>query len=139
MQSSLRRNPDIIIRKSEGVSIARAQGMSRALVQRYFDLLENILSECNLHNKPSNVFNVDETGLQLNNKPSHVLAGKGSKNVTTITSGEKGETVSYCMLQYRGDVPASLLNFKGQEQKGKISAWHANRLKNDYVIKIGRC
>nr|XP_023020198.1 uncharacterized protein LOC111508813 [Leptinotarsa decemlineata] len=37
---------------------------------------------------------MDETGLQLNNKPGKVVALKGSKNVTSVTSGEKGETIS---------------------------------------------
>lgn len=37
---------------------------------------------------------MDETGLQLNNKPTFVLAEKGSKSVPVITSGEKGETIT---------------------------------------------
>ncbi|KAK9679894.1 Endonuclease-reverse transcriptase [Popillia japonica] len=37
---------------------------------------------------------MDETGLQLNNTPEHVVAIKGSKNVAAVTSSEKGETIS---------------------------------------------
>ncbi|KAI4459811.1 hypothetical protein MML48_6g00003763 [Holotrichia oblita] len=37
---------------------------------------------------------MDETGIQLINKPSKVVAAKGSKCVYSITSKEKGETVS---------------------------------------------
>jgi hypothetical protein len=47
-----------------------------------------------LFDKPGNIFNVDETGLQLNNKPGQVIAAKGSKNVSSLTSSEKGETIS---------------------------------------------
>lgn len=90
----LTRHPDLSIRKAEGISIARVEGLSRKAVQGYFTLLESVMSEHQLFDKPGNVFNVDESGLQLNNKPGQVIAEKGSKSVTSITSGEKGETIS---------------------------------------------
>lgn len=37
---------------------------------------------------------MDETGLQLNNRPGYVLAEKGSKSVFSVTSGERGETIT---------------------------------------------
>lgn len=54
-------------------------------------MLEGVLKEYDLFEMPRSIFNMDETGLQLNNE---VVAIKGSKNVTSITSGEKGETIS---------------------------------------------
>ena len=47
-----------------------------------------------LLNKPSSIFNMDEIGLQLNNRPGLVVAQKWSKAVSTVTSAEKGETVT---------------------------------------------
>lgn len=32
--------------------------------------------------------------MQLNNRPGQVIAAKSSRAVTSITSGEKGETIS---------------------------------------------
>lgn len=90
----MRRHPDISIRKAEGISINRATGMNRVTVKHYFTLLENVLTNNQLHQKPANVFNMDESGLQLNNRPTQVLAAKGSRNVSSLTSGEKGETIS---------------------------------------------
>lgn len=94
LSSFLVRNPELSIRQSEGVSIARAKGLNKIAVKEYFDLLKNVLEENGLIDKPGNIFNMDETGLQLNNKPGKVVALKGSKNVTSVTSGEKGETIS---------------------------------------------
>lgn len=68
--------------------------MNRNDVESYFNLLETVLRDNELFTKLSNIFNVDETGLQLNNRPGAVLANKGSKTVATITSTEKGETVT---------------------------------------------
>lgn len=37
---------------------------------------------------------MDETGLQLNNKPGKVIVIRESKNVTSVTLGEKDEKIS---------------------------------------------
>jgi hypothetical protein len=42
--------------------------------------------------KPGNIFNMDESGVQAN-KPAPVVTGIGSKSVHVLTSGEKGENV----------------------------------------------
>lgn len=94
LKSFLRRNPELAIRKSEGVSVARAKGMNKKHVEKYICLLEEVLINNELFNKPGSIFNMDETGLQLNNKPGKVVALRGPKNVPTITAGEKGETIS---------------------------------------------
>lgn len=94
LQSFLTRNPSIVIRKAEGLSLARSQAMNREVVSNYYTILHTILEENELFNKPSNIFNMDESGLQLNNRPNQVLAEKGSKSVSSITSTEKGETIT---------------------------------------------
>ncbi|CAH1980749.1 unnamed protein product [Acanthoscelides obtectus] len=94
LQSFLRRNPTITIRKSEGLSLPRSQSMNREAVKKYFDLLQKVLEENQLFDKPMNIFNMDESGLQLNNRLDKVLAEKGSKSVSAITSSEKGETIT---------------------------------------------
>ncbi|KAI4466563.1 hypothetical protein MML48_2g00000591 [Holotrichia oblita] len=94
LQMFLKRNPDIRLRKSEGVSLARSQALSRVEVDAYFQLLEQVLTDNDLMGKANCIFNMDESDLQLNNRPEYVLAEKGSKAVSTITSTEKGETIT---------------------------------------------
>ena len=89
----MERNPCLSVRKAEGISVPRAQGMNREEVHSYFELLTTALVDNDLVSKPSNMFSVDETGLQLNNKPDKVVAIKGSRDVQVITSGEKEETI----------------------------------------------
>ncbi|KAF2906030.1 hypothetical protein ILUMI_00144 [Ignelater luminosus] len=69
------RRPDIAMRKTENVSVARALGMSREIVQKYFNTLEKRLTENSLF---GNIFNCDETSLQLNTRAAQMLAQKGS-------------------------------------------------------------
>lgn len=67
------------------------------------------MDENDLFNKPGSIWNVDETGLQLNVKPGMVVAAKGSKTVAVATPQERGEPVDNChhMLQCRRDFYSS--------------------------------
>lgn len=118
LKSFLRRNSDLSVRKSEGVSLARSRGMNKKDVGDYFELLGKTLEEQQLFDKPGSVFNMDETGLQLNNKPEHVIAEKGSKNVAAVTSGEKGETITViCCCNGEGTFIPPTCIFKGKNKK----------------------
>lgn len=118
--SFLRRHPDLSLRKTEGVSIARGQGMNREDVGNHFKRLEACLEENGLFNKPGCIYNVDETGLQLNNRASVVVAEKGSKNVSTTTCAEKGETIS-CITccNAEGTFLPPVCVFKGKYKKAE--------------------
>jgi hypothetical protein len=90
----MRRRPEIFVRRAEGISLSRDQGMNKEGTSNDFDLLKKTLLEKDLMKKPGNIFNVDETGLQLNNKPGYVVTKTGSKDVNLLTSVEKGENIS---------------------------------------------
>jgi hypothetical protein len=52
-------------------------------------LLEKTLIENDLMERPSQIFNCDETGLSLDHTPSRVIAIKGQKHPRAVTSGKK--------------------------------------------------
>ncbi|CAH1981699.1 unnamed protein product [Acanthoscelides obtectus] len=90
----MRRHPELAVRKAQGMSTARAKGMTIQECTQYFELLGNVLRENNLLNKTRNIFNLDETGLQLNNNPGKVVLTKVAKIINCITSAENRETIS---------------------------------------------
>lgn len=92
--SFLRRHPELSVRKAQGISRARTEGMNREEIQHYFSLLAEILAQNDLFDKPACIWNCDEIGVQLNNEPGKVVAVKGSKDVHVVTSAEKGETIT---------------------------------------------
>jgi hypothetical protein len=61
---------------------------------------------------------MDETGLQLNNKLAQVIGQKESKDLSSITSGEKGEaiTVIACCNAESNFLPPAYV-FKGKYKK----------------------
>ena len=63
-------------------------------MKQHFDLLNELLANLSLHDKPTHINNMDEIGLPLNNRPPRVLADKATKEVLTLTSAERGENIT---------------------------------------------
>jgi len=94
-KSFMRRNDTLSLKKARGISNAHAIAMNKEETDNYFKLLYQSLNDYKLVNKPSNIYNMDETGLQLNNESSLVVVAKGkcSKIVQVRQSSEKGKTI----------------------------------------------
>ncbi|XP_071476076.1 uncharacterized protein [Diadema antillarum] len=90
----LKRHPNIVPRKAEGLSKSRASGMNRTEVSKYFNILGDILDRENLHQAPERIYNANETGLPMINRPGTILAQKGKRSVVAITNSERGENVT---------------------------------------------
>ena len=68
--------------------------MNKTEVAKYFNMLGGILDREGLHQCPHKIYNVDETGLPMINRPGIVLAQKGERSVVSITDTERGENVT---------------------------------------------
>ena len=64
-----RRHPEIALRVSEPLTNVRALCSTSDVVEKYFELLENTLLSNDLHEKPCQIFNCDETELPLTPHP----------------------------------------------------------------------
>ena len=97
-KSFLSRHPEISLRVSESVSKARALGMNRLAIEKYFNLLSEVLDKGEVMNRPCQIFNLDETGMPLDPPPPKIVAKKGQKHPTSIGSGKKGQvTILACV------------------------------------------
>lgn len=91
------RQPHITLRAPMSLARARAIASDRDIIDRYYSTLEDTLHNNKLMDSPSCIFNCDETGLPLNPSSFKVIAKKGSKNVSNITSNKKNQiTVLAC-------------------------------------------
>ena len=64
---------------AEIVCLARVQRMNRNTVGKVFNLLEKVATENTLYDTPGNIFKIDESGIQINNKPDSVIRAKKPK------------------------------------------------------------
>ena len=76
----------------------RFQCTSSEVVDEYYDHLETVLTEFDLHHKPGQIYNVDETGMSLDPPKIKVCAAKGQKKVRQHGSSNKSNitVVSSC-------------------------------------------
>jgi len=89
----LKRNPELSLRKPEGVALNRVFGLNKTSVDRYFDNLQSLLDKHNF--QPHQIFNCeDESGLTCVHKPVKVIAPKGKRVVWSAKSGERGQTTT---------------------------------------------
>lgn len=122
LESFMRRNKDLAIRESQGLSLARSEGMNRSEVTSFFNILTDVFTQYDMLNTPGKIFNMDETGYQINNEAGTVIATKGAKNVHTLISSERGENVSIiACCSADGTFLPPVVIFKGVREKKEFS------------------
>ena len=90
---------DLSLRQGDSTAHVRMDAMNQETIDHYFMLLRETLTTHGLLNKPSQIYNVDETGVPLNLRPPKIVTTKGrvTKKVRYHTSGRKGQvTVVGC-------------------------------------------
>lgn len=60
----------------------RGQLLNAFKVSNYFEVLGTVLDEADLHSRPHCIWNMDESGVQLDYKPGKVLAARGQGTCT---------------------------------------------------------
>ena len=96
--SFMARHPKLALCTPATLSLARANASDRGILDNYFDELESTLEMNELLDQPCFIFNMDETGMPLDPKPPKIVAYKGHKNPSQVSSGVKTQvTVVGCV------------------------------------------
>ena len=91
------RHPYLALCTSVPFSYIRAKAQDPESISKYFDLLEDTLKNNDLFDKPTHLFNCDETGVSLNPKPLKTVSEVGAKNPSYLTGSTKRQiTVLAC-------------------------------------------
>ena len=83
----------LIVTAGDSTAHIRMDAMNRETIDHYFMLLHETLTTHGLMDKPSQIYNVDESGVPLNPRPPKIVTTKGrvTKKVRYRTSGRKGQ------------------------------------------------
>ena len=87
----LKRHPHLTLKSAVPLGIDRAKATDPDVFRRYYDMLEECLRGNVIFDKPSCIFNCDETVLEFNPPCFEVVDAKGSTSLSDVTSGDKSK------------------------------------------------
>jgi hypothetical protein len=97
LRSFKKRHNNISLKKPETCSIARATAFNKVNVERFYNNLKEALQRHPTFGDGTRIYNLDETATTTVQRPSKVLAPKGS-SICKVTSGERGVLVTTCCI-----------------------------------------
>ncbi|XP_063857280.1 uncharacterized protein LOC135098820 [Scylla paramamosain] len=127
-----RHGQELSIRQPEATSLSRATSFNKHNVELFFSKLSSLMDKYKF--EPQDIWNADESGVTTVQKPRAVVAVKGTKQVSSLTSAERGQLVTFCVAvsAIGGSVPPMLIfprknyhdHFIRDGPEGSIGACH---------------
>ena len=69
------RHPDFVVKKPQKLSVTRAKALNKEVVDKYFEQLKSTIDELKVG--PNEIWNCDESNIQMEHKPTNVVGSKG--------------------------------------------------------------
>jgi len=66
---------------------------NRQAIEQYFAVLKKCMEKCDLMDKPSQIYNLDEVRMPLDHWPPHFVVKKGQRKVRYCSSGNKNKVM----------------------------------------------
>ena len=85
-------HPNLTLRTPESLSSARAKSVNPKTIEDFFAKLGAIYARLNLFCRPMQVFNVDESDVNVTQHKGKVIAEVKRKGVHRVVAAEKGKT-----------------------------------------------
>ncbi len=92
------RHPEITLRKPEPCSLSRATSFNAHNVRTFFENLAAVLKKHPRLAEGTRIYNLDETALTTVQTPEKVLTTKDTRQLNSMTSGERGTLVTACCI-----------------------------------------
>ncbi|XP_072378051.1 uncharacterized protein [Diabrotica undecimpunctata] len=94
---NFKRRHNLSIKKPQSVEFARKKNLDPFLIYNYFDLLENVIEELGLQERPSQIWNLDESSFCTDPSKTKIVGQRGAPSTRTISGpGKQNTTVLMC-------------------------------------------
>ena len=104
------RHKELSLRIPQATSISRAVGFNKAKVQNFFSVYKSLLDSHSFC--AQSIWNMDESGISTVQKPLKIIGTKGERQVSRMTSGERGTTVTViCAMNAAGSFIPPMIIF----------------------------
>lgn len=113
-----KRHPEISIKKPQKLSVTRAKSMNKQVIDEYFELLKSKLDELKV--QPNQIWNCDETNMQLEHTPKSVVGRKGSNLPGRVSNSKESVSVLGCG-NAAGDIMSPMVIVKGKTKRSLMS------------------
>ena len=92
----LKRWPTLKLCKPRSLEWIRARNANPQIIDKYYNDLENTLTEHNLREKPHLIYNIDETGVTTEHKPTRMIAEVSFKPQSVVSPKSGTTTIIAC-------------------------------------------
>ncbi|KAL0879311.1 hypothetical protein ABMA27_003090 [Loxostege sticticalis] len=113
LQAFQQRN-GLSIKKPQSVEIARRKACDPYIVYGYSDLLENVLTQLGLKDKPTQIYNLDETSICNDPVKGKVIGKKGFRCTRTTSGPGRNNTTVLLATNACGEKVPPLIIFQGK-------------------------
>ena len=100
--------------KPRSLEWIRARNANPQIIDKYYNDLENTLTEHNLHDKPHLIYYIDETGVTTEHKPTRVITEASSKPQSVVSPRSATTTIIACGNAMGTALPPFFI-FKGKK------------------------
>lgn len=111
---AFKKRHNLAVKKPQAVENSRKKACNPWVIYSYYELLKNTMDELGLHNKPSQIWNLDETSFSKGPSKTKVVGLRGYASTRTIASPGKDNTTVLLGCSAAGDKTPPLIIFKGK-------------------------
>lgn len=112
--SAFKERHNLSIKKPQAIEYARKKAIDPFIVYPYFELLKNTLLQLNLIDKPSAIWNLDETSFSKDPEKTKIVGAKGHVAIRVIASPGKDNTTVLLAANALGEKAPPMIVYKGK-------------------------
>lgn len=93
-----KRHPCLTLRVAQNFPKNRAESLSKSILDDFFKMVAEKYDELDMYQKPTHIFNVDESGFSGDQGKQMIICAKGSKNpcLVSASAAKVHYTVNFC-------------------------------------------